>query len=192
MSIAYGPSGIKVDQRLINSIGITGGTILSTENNTENGFTVTFQHDTVGCGGPDSGIFVELKDTILWSRISCRFRLLGTAACWSFMNTGGGNYGADAGSSGTGYMLPYSEANGDKILRSYLAQLESQFITHDKVYACDNDSNNFMRYNGGEYKTFTIVRRRSVSATLAGIHHGRSCNSAGTGAITIIDQIRIW
>jgi hypothetical protein len=192
MASAYGPNGNSVVASLVNSVNITGGTVLSAFDDFENGFTVTFRHDTTGCGGPDSGIFVEIKDFIPWKYMSCRFRLLGTAACWSFMNTGGGNYGGAAGSSGTGYMLAYNESLGDRIIRTYLAQDDAQFIGHDKVYACDNESSNFMRYNGDQYKTFTIVRRRSVSASLAGVHHGRSCNSSGSGSITIIDQIRVW
>ncbi len=192
MSFNYGPAGLIVTTEYINSLNTTGATVLSQSYDTDNGYTVTIQHDLAGCGGAETGFFIEIKDPFPWRNMSCRFRLLGGAACWSFMNTGGSNYGTAAGSSGTGYMLSYSEAAGDRIIRTYLAQDDPQFATHDKVFACDNDTNNFMRYNTGEYRSFTMVRRRNVNGSLAGVHHGRSCNSTGGGSITIVDQIRIW
>jgi hypothetical protein len=46
--------------------------------------------------------------------------------------------------------------------------------------------------DAGEAKAFTTKRRRNSLATKAGIHHGRSCNSTGAGAITTINNIRIY
>lgn len=191
MPIAYGPAGLIVSAAEVNAVNVTGATVLSQVDDVDGGYVATFQHDLSGCGGPDSGFYIELKDPFPWKWMSCRFRLLGAAACWSFMNTSA--YGTAVGASGTGNMINYNEAAGDRIIRTYLAQDDPQFSTHDKTTACDNDANNFMRYNTGVYRYFTMVRRRNLGfGNLAGIHHGRSCSSTGSGSITIVDQIRIW
>jgi hypothetical protein len=189
MGTSYGPGSIPIFSSLVDSINITGGTVLSTVDDPSNGYTVTFRHDLAGCGSPDSGIFIVILDFMIWRYMSCRFRLLGTASCWSFMNSSG--YGSATGTT-SGNMLNYDESLGDRIIRTYLAQDEPEFVTHNKVLACDNNADNFMRFNGNEYKIFTMVRRRNVNGSLAGVHHGRSCNSTGAGALTIVDQIRVW
>ena len=74
----------------------------------------------------------------------------------------------------------------------YLSVNDSPYNTHNKVFACDNEADNFFRFNTGVYRGFSMVRRRNVSASLAGIHTGRSCNSTGSGSVTMIDQLRIW
>lgn len=190
MSINYGPAGLIVTAATVNSVNVTGATILSQADDVDGGYVATFRHDLAGCGGADSGLYIELKDPFRWTYMSCRFRLLGSASCWSFMNTSA--YGGAIGASGTGNMINYSEAAGDRIIRTYLAQDDAQFATHDKTTACDNNADNFMRYNADVYRYFTIVRRRNVNGSLAGVHHGRSCSSTGSGSITIVDQIRIW
>jgi len=190
MAVNYSSGGLLITSQNVNSINVTGATLLSQVDGPDSGFVATFRHDLAGCGGADSGIYIELKDPFAWRYMSCRFQVSGTAACWSFMNTSA--YGAAVGASGTGNMINYNESAGDRIIRTYLAQDEPQFSTHDKTTACDNDANNFMRFNGEVFRYFTIVRRRNVNGSLAGIHHGRSCSSTGSGSQTIIDQIRIW
>ena len=193
MSVFYGRNASQVNLYGVNSVSTTGGTILSQGNDANGGYFIQFQHDLGGCGGPDSGIYIELKDTTInWTWISCRFQVSGSASCWSFSNTGGSNYGAGVGISGTANLLAYSTASGDKLSKGYLTIDDPTFATHDPLYACDNDANNFFRYNTGVYRSFTMTRRRNVGAGLAGIHHGRSCNTSGGGSVTIIDQIRIW
>ena len=193
MSVFYGRNAAQINLYGVNSVSTTGGTILSQGNDANGGYFIQFQHDLGGCGGPDSGIYIELKDTTInWTWISCRFQVSGSASCWSFSNTGGSNYGAGVGISGTANLLAYSTASGDKLSKGYLSFNEPAFSTHDPLYACDNDANNFFRYNTGVYRSLTMTRRRNVGAGLAGIHHGRSCNTSGGGSVTIIDQIRIW
>jgi hypothetical protein len=189
MSVNAGPHGTLVVAAQVNSVQITGGTILSQGDVSEVGFQTRFQHDLGGCGGPDSGIFVEIKDFIPWTFMSAQFLLMGSASCWSF-NTSG--YGSAVGNGGTGNMIYYDATLGDSCIRTYLAQGDPAFITHSIFNACDNDANNFMRFNTGVYRSCTFVRRRNVNGSLAGVHHGRSCNASGSGAITIIQNIYVW
>lgn len=188
MSVFYGRTAYRVTSPEVSSVDTTGGTII-TQGDVDGGFQVTFQHDLSGCGGPDSGVFIAIRDFVAWTYMSAEFWMLGTASCWSFNEAG---YGAAVGNGGTGNMLTYSEAAGDKCIRTYLAQDDPQFVTHNKVTGCDNDSNNFMRYNGSTYRRCTFVRRRNVNGQLAGPQHGRSCNATGSGALTIIKNIYVW
>ena len=135
-------------------------------------------------------MFIELRDTYAWRRISCRISVSGTASCWSFSNSSG--HGAIAGYPITGNLLNYDPAQGDMFVKSYLSVNDSPYDTHNKVFACDNDANNFLLFNGGVFRGFTMTRRRNINGSLAGIHVGRSCNSVGGGSVTIVDQIRIW
>jgi hypothetical protein len=193
MAAFYGRNTSQVNLYGVNSISTTGGTILSQGNDANGGYFIAFQHDLGGCGGADSGVYIELKDTTHnWTWISCRFQLSGAAACWSFSDTGGSNFGTAVGINGTANLLAYSTANGDKLSNGYLSYNYPDFATHYPLSACDNDANNFFRYNTGVYRGFTMTRRRNVGAGLAGIHHGRSCNTTGGGSVTIIDQIRVW
>jgi hypothetical protein len=190
MSVISGRSSVAVSSAYVNSVNITGGTVLSQGNASNGGFAVSFQHNLGGCGGAESGIFVELKDTIAWTGISFRMTLIGQAACWSFANSPG--YGLVPGFNTTGNLSTYDTSQGDQISISYLAQQTPPFNTHDPVYACDNNADNFMNFNTSTYRYFTMKRRRNVNGSLAGIATGRSCNSTGSGSITIIDNIFIW
>lgn len=187
MAVNYGRKGYVIQLSDVNAVYTTGGTVLS-QGSVNGCFEVSFRHDLGGCGGPDSGIFVELKDNISWKYMSCQFLLLGQASCWSFNSAG---YGAAVG-NGTGNILPYSEAQGDSCVKTYLAQNDVGFTTHNKVTACDNNADNFMVYNTNVYRRCTFVRRRNLNGSLAGPHHGRSCNSTGANSVTIINNIVVW
>ena len=188
MSTVYGRKAYSISSTLVSSIAVTGGTVLSS-GDVNGSFEVRFRHDLGGCGSADSGIFVQLLDFTAWTMMAVQFELLGSASCWSF-NTSG--YGNAVGNSGTGNMLTYSEAAGDKCVKTYLAQNDSPYTTHDKVSACDNNADNFMVANTGVYRKCTFIRRRNVNGSLAGPHHGRSCNASGAGAITVIKNIYVW
>lgn len=190
MAQNFGPKSLLITSANVDSVNITGGTILSV-GDTVNGYEVQFRHDLSGCGGPDSGVFVKLNDSFVWNNISWTWLGIGSAACWSF-NVPGFGAAADPAGSGTGNLQSYNTGLGDAIVDPYLCWEDPQFQSHDRTYACDNDANNFMRYNTGSYRSFVMKRRRSSMASLAGIHHGRSCNSAGSESITIIRGIRIW
>lgn len=188
MGFYRGPKATKVTSALINSITTTGGTITSQGDTGEKGsFSVTFRHDVSGCGGPDSGILILITNSIPWTKIAFDWEGNGTAACWSFMNPSGG-FGSATGTQ-DGNLIQYG-APGDAIINPYLTWEVPAYQSHDRLYACDNDANNFFRFNGGEYKKFRMVRTRNTSGNLAGIHHGRSCNTSST--FTIIKNIYIW
>lgn len=189
MSVTAGRSSIGVTSAYVNAVHTTGATVLSSGNSDSGLYSITVRVDNGGCGGPDFGVFVQLKDTIAWNGISFRTQLSGTAACWSF-NTSG--FGAIASFSTTGYLQTYDTSLGDQIYLSYLAQQDPQFSSHDPVYACDNEANNFMRYNSDTLKLFTMKRRRDTSGNLAGPYIGRSCTSTGSGSLVIVDNIFIW
>lgn len=188
MATFYGIKTIKINSAFIHSVTTTGGTILF-QGDINNSYEIHFRHDLFGCGGPESGILILLRDIIPWTRISFEWLSNGTASCWSFMNTVT-NYGTATGTP-TGNLLEYDESLGDGIVRSYLTWEIPQFQSQTRTSACDNNTNNFFIFNGGIYRSFQMTRRRNTSIqSLAGIHHGRSCNS--TGAVTIIRNIRIW
>ena len=69
MATVYGRPSINVSSGYVNSVQIVGGTVLSQGNDSNGGFAVAFQHNNGGCGGAESGIFVELKDTFAWTCI---------------------------------------------------------------------------------------------------------------------------
>tara|TARA_R110000737_G_C14332123_1_gene441706 strand:+ start:31 stop:600 length:570 start_codon:yes stop_codon:yes gene_type:complete len=189
MGIFRGPKATLVTSDLVNSVATTGGTIMSQGNTGPNGgYTITFKHDLGGCGSADSGILILLKDDFSWNRMAFDWEGNGTAACWSFMHTSG--FGASTGTV-NGNMSPLDSINVDAIINPELTWEVSAYQSHNRVYACDNNANNFFRFNSSSYKKFRMLRTRIADTTnLAGIHHGRSCNS--TGAFTVIKNIRIW
>lgn len=190
MATTYGIASTLVTTANVNSVGTTGGTVISAGNNGPlGGYQITFQHDLTGCGGPDSGVYIELNDSTPWTRITWEWLGYGGASCWSFNNTSG--FGAAAGPV-AGNLINYNESAGDRVSRSYLTWEVPQFQSHSKVYACDNNTNNFFIYNTGEYRSFFMQRRRNSLLSYGGIHHGRSCNGFGAGFNTIIRNIRIW
>jgi hypothetical protein len=167
--------------------------IVMTKNTDENGrYIFEGYHTTGGCGvAQDSGVLILLKDDILWNKMCFRFECLGTASCWSFMDSAS-NYGGSTGTP-TGNMLAYSEASGDRLHDNFLTWEVPAYQSHNRTHACDNEANNFFRFDGGVFRKFRMTRRRNVGAGLAGIHHGRSCNTAGAGsAVTRITDIFIW
>jgi hypothetical protein len=188
MSTVYGINSLKVSASMIDSVTTTGGTIIEQTDNPNTGYQITFRHDLAGCGNPNSGILILLKDIIPWTRISFEWLGNGTASCWSFMDSSS-NHGTSTGTA-TGNLLGYSESLGDVITKPNLTWEVPAYQSHPRTTACNNDNNNFFRFNESLYKSFRMTRRRNINGSLAGIHHGRSCNS--TGAFTIIRNIRIW
>jgi hypothetical protein len=185
MSTVYGINPTIVTYSIVNAVYLVGSTILS-QSEDNGGYTITVRHDT-GSSCESTGVFVQLKDTIPWTKISAEFWTTGSAACWTYMQPGG--YGS---SSGDGNIATYDESSGDRCIRTFLAQDDAQFSSHAKANACDNDANNFMRYNTTVFRKCAFVRRRIVNGNLGGVHHGRACNEVGSNAITIIKNIRIW
>ena len=186
MSTIYNINPVIVGPDDVNTIYLVGATILQQDVDSKGGYSLAVRHNT-GSACDSTGVYIQLNDTIPWRHISVEFWTKGAAACWTYMQPGG--YGS---TNGDGNIYSYDESAGDKCIRTYLAQDEAQFSSHAKANACDNDSNNFMRYNTTTFRRCTFVRRRIVNGNLGGIHHGRACSEVGSNAITIIKNIRIW
>jgi len=185
MSTFYGRKAERVTYAHVNSVVLVGASIQS-QSDDDGGYQLRVQHNT-GNACDSSGVFIQLKDFIPWTGISVEFQTTGAAACWTFMQPGG--YGSGGGD---GFISSYDEALGDRCVKTYLAQDDAQFVSHAKANACDNDANNFMRYNTTTFRNCTFVRRRIVNGSLGGIHHGRACSEIGANAITIIKNIYVW
>lgn len=185
MSVILNINPVIINYTDVNAIYLVGATIISQDVEND-GYSLTVQHNT-GNACDSTGVFVQLKDTIPWTKISAEFWTKGAAACWTYMQPGG--FGS---TNGDGNIYSYDESQGDKCIRTYLAQDEPQFSSHVKANACDNDENNFMRYNTTTFRKCTFVRRRNVNGSLGGIHHGRACSEVGANAITVIKNIRVW
>jgi len=187
MATGYGIRSTLVTSDLVNQVLINSNTTLETAETgnigPNGGYQVKISNGGHGCG--NSGVFVELLDTIPWANITYEVIITGTASCWVF-NHPGGSYGPGGG----GNILAYNEALGDRVSRP-LNSWEISGVSAVKTYACDNNSDNFMRsqVNPNNPKTFFMQRRRDVNGSLAGPQHGRACVSSGTA---IIRNIRIW
>ncbi len=180
------PGFTAVTSTMIQSVSFTGGYIISQGNTGPGGnYLVSFQHTSFGCGGPDNGIRIMLKNTISWSKIIFDWSGTGWASCWSFMPPTGG-YGASLGSPHAN-MTDMNTGNGhDKITNSSNIWDVPAYQSHDRLSGCNNSGNNPFRFNSG-LKSFTMYRTRNTSAGgFAGIHHGRSCSAQGNSTITNI------
>lgn len=193
MSTKYGRLSFPVTQSMVDSVTTTGGTIISQGNTGyNNGYEIVFQHDTAGCGLAASAIVILLKNTSPnWKFITWEWRGTGTASCWTFNSTAA--WALDSGSSyNLGYLQAYNESLGDGVFNSFLSWEVAAYQSHNRVLACDNDANNFFRFNSSQFKSFFMKRRRDSSGNLAGIHHSRSCNSTGSGSRTHIRNIYVY
>jgi len=188
MATGYGIASTLVTSTLVNQVTINSNTTLESAETgnlgPNGGYQVKISNGGHGCG--NSGVFVELLDTIPWTNITYEVILTGDASCWVF-NHPGGSYGPGGG----GNILAYNEALGDRISRPLNSWEIPATAPHDRTYACNNANTNFMRsaVSPNNPRTFFMQRRRDVNGSLAGPQHGRACVSAGT---TIIRNIRIW
>lgn len=190
MSIHHNQRAHRVQSSDIESITLFNVT-MTINSDVNGGFVFQGFHTTGGCGNAqDNGFLILIKDVIPWTKITFKWQGVGAAACWSFMDTSS-NYGGSTGTP-TGNMLGYSEASGDLLRDNFLTWEVSAFQSHNRTTACDNDANNFFRFNTASLRQFRMARRRNVNGSLAGIHHGRSCNTAGSTIISRISEIFIW
>jgi hypothetical protein len=191
MATHYNQRAYKVTAADINSVVLYNVTM--TRNIDVNGqFLFEGFHTTGGCGvAQQSGVLILLKDTINWTKICFKWEGTGISSCWSFMDTGGTNYGSETGTA-TGNLLTYSEGSGDRLHDNFLTWDVPAYQSHPRTIGCNNDANNFFRFNETSFKRFRMTRRRNVGTGFAGIHHGRSCNTTGSTAITRISEIFVW
>jgi hypothetical protein len=189
MATGYGIKSTLVTSANIHAVNLYNCTIITAETGNigpNGGYQVKVSHNTFGCGTEqDNGIFLELNDSVPWTRITWEWLGNGAASCWNF---NAGSYGGGAGPT-SGYLQSF-DIDLDPISRSYLSWEVPAFQTHNRVSACDNNADNFFLFNTGEYRSFFMNRRRDTSGNKAGIHHGRSCNT--TGVFSIIRNIRIY
>lgn len=198
MAIKYGPGGYVIRASDVNAVYTTG--ITTTINGDVNGnYVYQGTINLGGCGNPNSAVFIELKDDISWSNMTCYFEMNGTASCWAF--NGGGNATTNPASSFLevnpattglvpgGNMERYDEALGDRIFWDSNAFTYSGTLTR-KGSACDNDADNFFRFSTTTKSFWMTCRRKDKSNGLAGPFHCRSCNTTGT--YIIIKNIIIW
>lgn len=180
MAVHYNQKATLVTNSMVDGVITTGMT--NTTNGDVNGsYVYQGTINLSGCGGNDSAVFVRLKDTISWSKITCFFEMNGIAACWSFMGGSGSFYGVVPATTGLvpgGNIEQFNSSLGDRIFRD-----NGTFISNPSYTvqwsACDNEATNFFRYN--DYKSFWATgRRKNISNGLAGIFHSRSCNTTGT------------
>lgn len=178
-----------VSANMIDSLVVSGCSIISQGDDANGLYTATLQHDVPGCGGPSAGFWVKIKNTIPWTRVLCTFSCTGTASCWSFNNTGYVDI-----APGDGNLLNYNPSQGDIMYRSDAVNSFNFTNFTVQAAACDNDSTNFMHYSfqAGDPKVFTMLSRRNSTGNIAGPNHGRSCNSTGGGSRTTISNIYIF
>jgi hypothetical protein len=173
----------RVTSDMVDTVYNQNCTILSQGNDSTGGYSISYQFNLGGCGGTESGLYFTIKNTIPWSRILCKFTNNGFAACWVFNQSGHGGVSPN--------LAGYNTSLGDIIFtKDAINSFQSPSITVQPS-ACDNDASNFLGGGGqGNPKTFYMFMRRNSSA-IAGIGHGRSCNSTGGGSDCTISEIYI-
>lgn len=184
MGIYKNSYSVKVTPDMVNNVFYTGSTIISQGADSTGGYYITYQHDVGGCGTlPESNLFVELKDVIPWTKMTCEFYCTGTSACWDFNNF---YVTLPPGAPAYGNMLPFN-ATVDNVFNC-VNSFENPAYTL-QMSTCDNSTANFMRFNS--FRSFYATRRRNVNGQLAGPQHGRTCNTIGPSATTTIRNIYI-
>lgn len=189
MATGYGVQSTLVTSDMVNQVKLGSfDTVVAAESGNLSpggGYQIKTSYPSQNCS--NSGVFVELLDTIAWTNITYEVILTGTSACWSF-NHHTNSYGP---SPGSGNILAYDESSGDRVSRPLNSWEVAAFQSNSRTFACHNNSNNFYHSNFdvGDPKTFFMQRRRNVNGSLAGPHVARACTNAGT---TIIRNIRIW
>jgi hypothetical protein len=170
----------RVTADMISSVVNNECTIVTQGNDSTGGYEISYYFNLSGCGGPASGLYVLIDNSIPWNRVFCRFTNEGIASCWTFNQTGYGGISPNLAS--------YNTSLGDIIFRpDAINSFENPAYTV-QTNTCDNASTNFMRYGG--VKSFYMFMRRNDS-NIAGFGHGRSCNSTGASSYCTISDIYI-
>ena len=170
----------RVTSDMVDTVYNQNCTITSQGNDSTGGYSISYYFNLGGCGGTESGLYFTIKNTIPWSRILCKFTNEGTAACWTFNQSGYGGIAPNLASYDTGL--------GDIIFRWDALNAFENTAYNVQLGACDNEATNFMRFSG--VKSFYSFMRRNSSA-IAGVGHGRSCNGTGGGSYCTISEIYI-
>ena len=170
----------RVTSDMVDTVYNQNCTITSQGNDSTGGYSISYYFNLGGCGGTESGLYFTIKNTIPWSRILCKFTNEGSAACWTFNQNGYGGLSPNLAS--------YNTSLGDVIFRLDATNSFENPAYNVQTGACDNEATNFMRFSG--VKSFYMFMRRNDS-NIAGVGHGRSCNSTGVGSYCTISEIYI-
>jgi len=178
MGISYGTNPRKILTADIDSTSLLNCTNTASIDDV-NGAVISFSHPDIGC--TSSGFTMLLKDVVPWTYITFKIYVTGIASCWSFSE--GTNYVPSAPN------IINWNSSIDRVFFSQNCWELPQYAL--KMTTCDNSSDNFFHdtYHTGTFKSFFTTRRRSSSASLAGLSHGRACIGAGT---TVVSDIRVW
>lgn len=174
----------RVTSDMVDTVYNQNCTITSQGNDSTGGYSISYYFNNGGCGGTESGLYFTIKNTIVWSRIFCKFTNNGSASCWVFNQNGFGGVSPN--------LATYDTTKGDIIFRLDATNSFQNASFNVQVSACNNASTNFMHgaYQTGDPKTFYMFMRRNSSAS-AGVGHGRSCNGTGSGQNCTISEIYI-
>jgi hypothetical protein len=191
MGTVYGKSSILITPNDINNVIVdnTGRTTYTVTTAANGGAIVTVDMlaDLSNSCASNNGVFIELKDTIEWTRLYVRFISTGVASCWGW----NGNNGYGSGFTSTqaqGNLRAYNESLGDFTKNEFNVWNLPQFQKY--FSACDNNSTNYMHssFQVGTSRGFDMFCRRNNTAVLAGPSHGRTCSNTGS---LIISDMRI-
>lgn len=175
----YGLKATRISSYDISSITI-GNCSIASQGDTNNGYQIQFTNAGSGCT-LNVTFYIELKDNVSWSNISCEFYLVGTASCWAFNQASNGAV--------TGNLVSYNSSI-DTITAAKNCFELPQF--NKQMVVCDNASTNMFHssFAVGAYRSFRINRRRSSLVLPAGISHSRNC--IGLNGYTIVRNIFVW
>jgi hypothetical protein len=181
MGLVYGAVTNPIFAGDIERIELTSATIVTGETGNlgpRGEWQIKVTHDNCGCDL--TKVNIVLKNNIPWTNITFTMDTTGGAACWGWNHDG---------YSETGNLFAYDEGASDRIFESVNSWELAQFQSHNRTIACDNDENNFMRYNTEGPRVFSMKRRRNPNGELGAISFARACNCGG---YTIVKNIRIW
>jgi hypothetical protein len=170
-----------IDTVIIDTSGRTSFTI-STDSTGGAVITCTMTADSSNSCNSNNGIFVQLKDVFDWTRVACNFFSTGTAACWGWNGDNTRGVGMTS-SQQRGNLLPYNESLGDTTKYEFNVWELPEFAK--KFLACDNNADNYMRFNSSG-RSFNLYSRRDNMNLLAGPSHARTCSGTGTVVISRI------
>lgn len=177
MSIGYGNLGYALTPANITQIDLVSCTFDSVVQSAR--FSEwTFTSPNVGCGA--TGATMIINDATIpfqWTKIAWKTRINFTSSCWNLAHSNN-NTGVGAHN-----ILGWDPALGDAVSRSVNSFELPQYAL--KMFACDNDANNFLHqtYATGSFREWNMYRRRNGTNT-AGPAIGFACTGGGVFKIS--------
>lgn len=184
MGTLYGKDSMLVTPSMIEDIIVdnTGRTTF-TINVEENGAARVVANMVLNSSNncqSNNGIFIRIKDVIPWNRLYVRILSTGTASCHGW--NGNNDYGSGMNSTQqSGNLLNFNQSAGDYTKNEFNVWDNPTYVRSFRM--CDNNANNYMRFNSSG-RGWDMFCRRNSMATLAGPSHGRTCSTTGTVTFT--------